>query len=73
MKARKESYKGCSIEIEDDARLTINGKDIDCKLDPRSRKWSSRYMPYTRYDTLLELAQSIVRDAAEFPNTDNQS
>ena len=71
MAGHKESYKGCSIVIEGDSGLTINGKDIDCEHDVGSKKWSSKYMPYSRYDTLLDLAKSIVRDSAEFSGADD--
>lgn len=66
MAHHKETYEGYAIEIEDDAKLTINGKDIDCEHDSTEDKWSSRYLPYTRYGSLLELARAIARHSVEF-------
>lgn len=66
MASHRETYKGFEIDIEDDTKLTINGKEIDYEYDNVENKWSSRYLPYTRYDSLLELAQAIARDTVEF-------
>lgn len=65
----QESYKGSNIEIENEKHLTIDAKTIDCEHDQETRKWSSRYLPYTRYDSLIDLAQAIVRDTDEFMQT----
>lgn len=62
----QDSYHGCEIEIKDESALTINGKQIDCYFDVVEKKWSSRYLPYTQYDSLNSLAKAIVRDTVEF-------
>jgi len=61
-----ETFEGCTIEIKDDAYLTINDKEIDYEHTLENQKWSSRYLPYTQYDSLIDLAQAIVRDTSEF-------
>jgi hypothetical protein len=66
MVSYRETYEGFEIDIEDDTKLTINGKEIDYEYDNVENKWSSRYLPYSRYDSLLDLAQAIARDTAEF-------
>ncbi len=66
MASHKESYEGREIELEDETKLTINGKHIDYEHDSVSNKWSSRYLPYTQYGSLLDLAKAIARHAAEF-------
>ncbi len=66
MASINQSYEGSEIEIEDDTNLTIDGKHIECEHDSLSGKWSSKYLPYTHYDSLLDLARAIARDAAEF-------
>lgn len=62
----EEIYKNCQIHIEDGIRLYINQKEIDYDHDEDNQKWSSRYLPYTQYDSLDALARAIVSDTAEF-------
>lgn len=62
----QETFEGCDIAIKDDSYLTINAKEIDYEHNPEVHKWSSRYLPYTQYDSLIDLAQAIVRDTSEF-------
>jgi hypothetical protein len=66
MKPHKETYKGCEIEISDGGNITINGKQIDYEYDAVRSKWSTRYLPYSHYDSLTDLAQAVVRDSEEF-------
>lgn len=61
-----ETFDGCEIIIEDDTDLTINGKLIDYEHNPDTGKWLSRYLPYTEYDNLIDLARAIIRDTVEF-------
>lgn len=68
MASHNETFEGCAIEIKDDVNLTINGKEIDYEHDNAQNKWISRYLPYTRYDSLLEMARAIARDTVEFSN-----
>jgi len=69
MASFKETYQGCEIKIDNDTELTINGKHIDYEHNSVENKWSSRYLPYIDYDTLLDLARAIARDTVEFsPN-----
>jgi hypothetical protein len=66
MKPHKETYKGCAIDISGDGNITINGKQIDYEYDSVRSKWSTRYLPYSHYDSLTDLAQAVVRDSEEF-------
>jgi hypothetical protein len=66
MNPHKETFKGCEIEITGDGNMTINGKQIDYEFDSARHKWSSRYLPYSHYDSLLDLAKAVVRDTEEF-------
>ncbi len=68
MPSHKETLEGCTIEIQDEDNLTINGKDIQYEHDRDENKWSSKYLPYTKYNSLLEMARAIVRDTVEFSN-----
>lgn len=63
-----EVFDGCTIEIKDDSGLTINGKEIDYRHDAAKNKFSSRYLPYTQYDSLLELAREVAKHTVEFSN-----
>ena len=69
MKAHKETYGGCQIEISEEEQLTINKKQIEYEYDDSSKKWSSRYLPYSLYGSLQELARAIARDTEEFAKT----
>ncbi len=66
MAHHKEAFEGCTIEVKDDADLSINGKEIDYKHDEGGNKFSSKYLPYTQYDSLLELARAIAKHTVEF-------
>ncbi len=68
MTNHKEMFEGCATEIKADENLTINGKEIEYEYDAEHKKWSSRYLPYVQYNTLLEMARAIVRDTVEFSN-----
>jgi hypothetical protein len=68
MANHKEVLRGCTIEIQHDDHLTINGKEIQYEHDRADGKWSSKYLPYTKYNSLLEMARAIVRDTVEFSN-----
>ncbi|WP_293006246.1 hypothetical protein [Nitrosomonas sp.] len=62
----KETFEDCEIEIKDDIHLFINGKLIDYQHDRAKNKFSSKYLPYTQYDSLLELARAIIQHTVEF-------
>jgi hypothetical protein len=62
----KETYQGHDITIEDDKKLTINHKVIDYLQDKEQRKWYSKHLPYTQYDSLEALAKAIAVDTEEF-------
>ncbi len=66
MAHHKETFANCVIEIEDDTHLSINGKVIDYEHDKDNNKWSSRYLPYTQYDSILEMAKAIAQHTVEF-------
>lgn len=68
MEPHKETYEGCEIEITSEAHLTINNKPIDYELDLSGKNWSSKYLPYSEYDSLSDLAKAIVSNTAEFAN-----
>lgn len=66
-----EVIAGHSVEIDDNDNLTIAGKPIDYAHDPQSNKWSSRYLPYSQFDSLDGLARAIARDTVEFVGSEN--
>lgn len=66
MPAQRKTYLSRKININKNNELTINKKQIDYEHDRIERKWSSKYLPYTRYNSLLDLAKAIVRDTEEF-------
>jgi hypothetical protein len=68
MSHHKEIFEGCNIEIKDDTDLSINGKEIVYEHDGTKNKFSSKYLPYTQYDSLLEMARAIARHTVEFSN-----
>ena len=66
MSIKKETVAGCEIAIEDGKKLTINNKEIDYEHDPEQGKWASRYLPYSEFESLQEIARAIVNDTPEF-------
>lgn len=70
MADHKETFEGCTIEIKDDVNLTINGKVINYQYDPVKKKFSTRYLPYTQYDSLLEMARAIAQHSVEFSHVE---
>ncbi|MGV8711910.1 MAG: hypothetical protein ACWA6R_05105 [Nitrosomonas sp.] len=70
MAQHTETFAGCTITIKDNTGLTINGKEIDYQHDPIKDKYSSKYLPYTLYDSLLELARAIAKHTVEFSHID---
>ena len=62
----KETFDNCEIIIQDDDTLSINGKHIVYEKNADTGKWLSRHLPYTEYNSLLDLAKAIVRDTVEF-------
>lgn len=66
MGSKQEVYENCQIRIEDDESLYINQKAIDYEYDKENKTWSSRYLPYSQYESLDDLAKAIVSDTAEF-------
>ncbi|MFT5730864.1 MAG: hypothetical protein ACI8PB_005054 [Desulforhopalus sp.] len=69
MEPYKESYKGCEILISKNDTLSINTKLIEYEFNASDNTWYSRYLPYSQYDSLLEMAKAIVSNAAEFATT----
>lgn len=66
MTKHSEIFANCTIEIEEDDSLRVAGKEINYDYDPVAKQWSASYLPYTRYDSLLELARAIAGDTVEF-------
>ncbi len=66
MDVKQQTYKGHDIKIEDDVKLIINEKEIEYFEDKEQGKWFSKYLPYTQYDSLEDLAKAIAVDTAEF-------
>ena len=66
MASVKEDYEGCAIEIEVENTLTLNGKKIEFTHDNTNETWHSDYLPYSQYNSLIELARAIVHESGEF-------
>ena len=64
-----EIIDNCKIVIESDTDLSINGKHIVYEYNATTKKWLSMYLPYTEYDSLLDLAKAIVKHTVEFNYT----
>jgi hypothetical protein len=64
--AHTETFNDRTIQIDEAGNLHVAGKEIHYEHDRVSNTWSARYLPYTRYDSLLELARAIIRDTSEF-------
>lgn len=64
-----EEFANCVIKIEDDDTLTIQDKPIDYEYDADANTWFSYYLPYARYNSLIELARAIASETLEFTDT----
>jgi len=71
MSAHQETYRGCEIKISAEGHLTVATKPIDYEFDSSKTKWISRYLPYSQYDSLLELAKAIIDNTEEFVDGSN--
>ena len=60
----KEVFEGCEITIED-GKIAIDGMSIDV-TQPEAGKYITRYLPYTAYETELELARAVVKHTPDF-------
>jgi hypothetical protein len=72
MSAHKETYLKCKIEISEEHQLSINNKNIEYDYDDAQQKWSSKYLPYSHYDSLLDLSRAITKDTIEFTTLNNE-
>jgi HSP20 family molecular chaperone IbpA len=72
MSIYEQRFEGCDIKIESERQLTIDGKEIEYEKLQETQQWSSRYLPYTQYESLIDLAKAIIRDTSEFTQKDNQ-
>lgn len=66
MNPYKENFKGREIDISADGHLTINAKQIDYEHDAHRNKWSTRYLPYSQFDSLADMARAVAGDTEEF-------
>jgi hypothetical protein len=71
MTKHTEEFANCTIKIEDNDNLTIQSKLIDYEHDADTATWSSRYLPYTHYKSLIELARAIAGETLEFVGKQN--
>ena len=71
MKKHSEEFANCAIEIDKDSNLTIQKKPIEYTYDGDTKTWSSHFLPYTSYPSLIELARAIAGDTSEFVDTNN--
>jgi hypothetical protein len=66
MKAHKETYSGCHIELSKEGKLAIDKKAIDYMYDPSVDKYITKYLPYTQYGSVMDLARAIVAVSPDF-------
>ncbi|MFV2059127.1 MAG: hypothetical protein ACC653_00505 [Gammaproteobacteria bacterium] len=72
MTTHKETYLKCDIEITDEQQLTINKKNIEYDYNDTNKKWSSKYLPYSEYDSLIDLSKAITKDSIEFTTLNHE-
>ena len=71
MKKHSEEYANCTIEIDKNGALKIQNKPVEYTYDSDTKSWSSDYLPYTSYPSIIELARAIAGDTLEFSDTNN--
>lgn len=66
MAQQEETHKGFKIVIDTDKNeLTIDSKKIDI-IKEEDGKYSTSYMPYTNYGSILDLARHVIDKAPDF-------
>ena len=78
--SHKETHKGYEIVIEDDVtaagdqqieNLKIDNKQIDVsELEPG--RYSTSYLPYTTYNSIIDLAKEVIDHTADFDTLSGQ-
>lgn len=71
MTKHTEEIANCTIIIDDDDNLTIQNKPIDYEYEADTGTWSSHYLPYSHYESLVELARAIASETLEFVDKQN--
>ncbi len=71
MTKHTEELANCTIIIDDDDNLTIQNKPLDYVYEADTDTWSSNYLPYSQYESLVELARAIASETLEFVDTQN--
>ena len=71
MKKHSEEFANCTIEIEENGSITIQNKPVECVYDADTKTWSSHFLPYSGYPSIIELARAIAGDTLEFSDTNN--
>lgn len=67
MPEQRETYKGKEVVANDDATwLTIGGTQVEVSLDERSGRYQTRHLPYTDYESVLELAKQMIDNVPRF-------
>ena len=66
MPEQRGTHKKFEIVIDDDQdKLTINDRQIDVSK-AESGKYITSYMPYTEYESIIDLAKQVIEKAADF-------
>lgn len=65
MAAQQETFKGFEIVIDAENNLRIGDQSIDVHRSDDG-KFYTPYLPYTQYDSILELAKQVVDKAPDF-------
>ena len=66
MPEQSETHKGFKIVIDDDQdKLTIDDRQIDVSK-AESGRYITSYMPYTEYESIMDLAKQVIEKAADF-------
>ncbi len=66
MPEQSGTHKGFKIVIDDDQdKLTIDDRQIDV-TKAESGRYITNYMPYTEYESIMDLAKQLIEKAADF-------
>ena len=73
MSEEHETYKGKDIlaSTDKEVQLSIGGQGVDVSRDETSGRFVTVHLPYTSYDSLIDLAKQVIDNVPDFRSDQN--
>ena len=69
MAEERETYKAWEIIAtadDNEVRISIGGREVEVTREDRSKRYSTNLLPYTDYQSLVELAKQVIDHVPDF-------